>query len=94
MSIILHLRIRVEPVNQPRFYEFLQRAIPVYEQPGGIKVTLLQNPQDPIRFIELVEYATQEDYDQDQVRVSEDPVNIRLLQEWRELISCPPEIEV
>jgi len=94
MPIFLHLRVRVPLQNQERFHRFLESATPFYEAPGGIKMHLLRSPNDPTRFIELVEYATEEDYERDQIRVEADPIMRRLLAEWRELLDGPPEVEV
>ncbi len=94
MPVFLHLRLRVSSKNLPRLKDFLQKAIPIYEQPGGIKVRLLQDYGDPTRLIELIEYTTLRDYEADQRRVEEDPVQLSLIEEWRQLLSEPPVVEV
>ncbi|MBX3117471.1 MAG: hypothetical protein KF784_00280 [Fimbriimonadaceae bacterium] len=94
MPVYLHLRIRVLSSRLDDFHAFLSRAIPCYEQPGGIKVRLLQQDGDPESFIEVVEYETEDDYAKDQVRVEEDPQSRDLIAEWRTLLDGPPTVEV
>ena len=93
MPIRLHLRIRVEPRRRADFLAFLKRAIPVYERPGGIRIELLQDMNEPERMIEVVHYADRATFDTDQVRVETDPENIALLAEWRTLLAEPPIVE-
>lgn len=55
---------------------------------------LLQDTNDPMSFIELIEYESQQDFELDQIRVQEDPDQVRLIQEWRELLAEPPIVEI
>lgn len=72
---------------------FLREAIPFYETPGGIRIRLLEDQDDPERLIEVVEYATILDYEQDQERVRTDPEMGAVLARWRALLADPPEVE-
>lgn len=92
--IELHLRVQVKPDCLEAFRKFLLEAIPFYEQPGGIKVRLLEDSSDPTCFIELVEYTNEEIYHQDQLRVESDPTMQHYLERWRALLERPPEVEV
>lgn len=78
----------------PRLHDFLDRAIPIYEQPGGIQVSLVQDINDSTRFIEIVKYETLEDFEQDQIRIEEAPAQKHLIEEWRELLIEPPVVEI
>lgn len=93
-AIELHLRIRLSPGGREAFLAFLREAIPVYESPGDIRVRLLQSNDDPDRFIEVVEYATESAYECDQHRVGHDPGMKALLARWRALLAEPPAVEV
>lgn len=88
------MRIRVAAENQDRLRDFLRRATPYYEQPGGITVTLLQRSDDPEHFVEVVRYREERAYELDQARVRDDPVMKGHLAEWRTLLAEPPVIEV
>ena len=68
--------------------------MPYYEQPGGIRVRLLEAMNAPDEFVELVEYRDQDTYEQDQVRVEQDPGMRALLAEWRQLHAGPLTVEV
>jgi hypothetical protein len=92
--ISVHLRIRVARGRQGDLHKFLADAIPFYESPGGIRVRLLSDSNDPDRFIELVEYIDEETYREDDQRVSSDPTMALYLARWRELLAEPPVVEV
>lgn len=92
--IELHLRIQVKPDCLEAFQAFLREAIPFYEEPGGIRVRLLEDYTDSSKFIELMEYASEEVYLQDQRRVESDPQMRRYLERWHRLLEQPPVVEV
>lgn len=94
MGWAIHLRIRVSAENRPAFEAFLAEAFPIYEAPGGIRMSLLEDPNDPTRLIEVVDYATEADYLADQERVENDPETKALLARWRALLDGPPEVEI
>lgn len=74
--------------------EFLCQAIPVYESPGGIRVSLLQEASHAERFIERIEYRTEADFAADQHRVEHDPRSRELVERWRTILLEPPVVEV
>jgi hypothetical protein len=91
--IELHLRGRVAQGRRDDLIAFLAEAIPVYEEPGGIRVRMLWNTVTPNDFIEVIEYADQETHDRDQLRVEDDPRMRSLLSRWRALLDGPPVVE-
>jgi quinol monooxygenase YgiN len=70
------------------------QAIPFYERPGGIRVSLFEDASDADRFVEVVEYADAAAFDADQLRVESDAEMRGWLGRWRELLQGPPEVEV
>lgn len=92
--IDLHLRIRVSPGRCEDFLAFLHEATPFYQQPGGIRVELLEDASDDHRFIEVVHYADEPTFQRDQARVGDDPVMKEYLARWRALLAGPPVVEV
>lgn len=92
--MILHLRIRARPGARDALLSFLREAIPFYERPGGIRVSLFEDASDPDRFVEVVEYADAAGFEADQARVREDPEMGARLERWRELLQGSPEVEV
>lgn len=94
IRVVLDLDITVSHARLDEFMAFLRRAIPVYEQPGGIRVTLLCDDQRVDRYIERIEYVDRAAFDLDQRRVGEDPQMKALLAEWRCLLEAPPTVRV
>jgi quinol monooxygenase YgiN len=92
--VILHLRIRTLPGRRDALFTFLREAIPFYERPGGIRVSLYEDASDADRFVEVVEYADASAFDADQIRVERDAEMRGWLGRWRELLQGPPEVEV
>lgn len=91
--MIIELRARVLDGRWDDLVSFLRKAIPFYEAPGGIRVRLLRDAQDPDAFIEVIEYDTEASYAADQRRVDSDPAMIVLLDEWRGLLAGPVEVQ-
>lgn len=92
--VSLHLHCRIDPERREELQRFLERARATYEAPGSIRVRLLERPEAPGEFIEVIEYATAEAYERDQHRVEVDPAMRALLAEWRALLLEPPRVEV
>jgi quinol monooxygenase YgiN len=93
-AIVLHLHIRVLPENRGALLGFLQQARAFYEQPGGIRMKLLQDNEDLNSFVEVFEYETIEAYQADEQRVMHDPVMKAFLTTWRGLLAGPPSVQV
>jgi hypothetical protein len=91
--MIIQLRGRVRDGRWGDLMSFLHKAIPFYEEPGGIRVRLLRDVEDPEVFIEVIEYETEGSYVADQRRVESDPAMIARLEEWRGLLAGPVEVQ-
>src|SRR6266508_2361988 len=89
----LHLRGRVAFGRRADRVAFLREAVPFYERPGWIRVRPLWDVSDPDRFVEVVEYADQDIYERDQIRVDSDAEMQGYLRRWRALLAKPPEVE-
>lgn len=92
-TVQLHLRVHLAPGQREPFFAFLREAIPFYESPSGIRVELLANSADDHRFIEVVHYTTELDYQRDQDRVANDPTMKQYLNRWRSFLAEPPIVE-
>jgi quinol monooxygenase YgiN len=92
--VSVHLRIRVAPGRNDELRVFLREAIPFYESPGGIHVRLLGDTSAPDRFIEIIDYASEHAYVEDEERVKSDPTMARYLTRWRALLAEPPTVEI
>lgn len=91
--MIIQLRGRVAEGRWDDLVSFLRKAIPFYEEPGGIRVRLLRDVTDPDVLVEIIEYETEESYAADQLRVERDPAMIARLEEWRGLLAGPVEVQ-
>ena len=72
----------------------LRAAAPFYEAFGGRRVRLLQNVDDPARFMHEIEYETHEVIELNRQRVASDPRVQAYLQTWRTLLPGSIEIDV
>ncbi|MBX3386043.1 MAG: hypothetical protein KF768_05690 [Phycisphaeraceae bacterium] len=86
------MRIRSE--RRGELLAFLREAVPFYERPGGIRVTLWQCRTNADLYIERVEYVSRAAYEADDARVRQDPEMRSYLDRWRAILDGPPEVEV
>jgi amino-acid N-acetyltransferase len=83
---MVSLGYRVKQVSRDGLFQFLTRAIPFYERPGGIQVSLYESLDTPGQFLELVAYKNSATYDEDQERVENSPEYLAVLKEWRSFV--------
>lgn len=88
---IITLVYRVAPERRADMLAFLHGAFPVYERPGGIRMALYESMDEPGLFFELVAYASEEAYREDQERVAHDPEMKGVLADWKALLEDPVE---
>ena len=93
-AVSVHLRICVAPGRNDELRVFLREAIPFYESPGGIQVRLLGDTSAPDRFIEIIDYASEHAYLEDEERVKSDPTMAQYLARWQALLAEPPTVEI
>jgi len=93
-AIALHLRIRAKPENRERLVALLSEARPLYEQPGGVTMRLLEDRSDRNAFIEVFEYDSIATYEADDRRVREDLQQKAYIARWRSMLDGPPVVEV
>jgi hypothetical protein len=89
---IITLVYRVAPEKRSDLLAFLRDAIPFYERPGGIRVALFESLDDPGLLLELVAYAGEREFAEDQERVEHDPGYIETLARWRSLLDSSIEV--
>lgn len=85
-TVVLHLHICVREGNEEKLTEFLRRARPYYEAPGGIRVRLIEDADNPRRFIEIIEYESEEVFERDHLRLDTDSAMRSYLDEWHSLL--------
>jgi hypothetical protein len=90
----VQFKFTLPTANSGHLASLLKSAAPFYEAFGGRRVRLLQNVDDPARFIHEIEYDTHEVIELNRQRVASDPRVQAYLQTWRSLLPGVVEIDV
>jgi hypothetical protein len=90
----VQFKFTLPAANSAHLASFLKSAAPFYEAFGGRRARLLQNVDDPARFIHEIEYDTPEVMELNRQRVAGDPRVQAYLQTWRALLPGSVEIDV
>ncbi|MGA8613531.1 MAG: hypothetical protein WB760_18045 [Xanthobacteraceae bacterium] len=72
----------------------IKAAAPFYQMFGNARVRLLQNVDDPAKFIQEIEYEAHEDWELNRQRLASDFRMQTYLQAWRTMLPGAPEIDV
>lgn len=91
--VVLQLGLNCREPTGHELAGYLSKAVPFYRSLAGVNVRLLRSLDRPGRFVEIIEYATDEAFQADQVRVAHDKQMQDLLAEWRGLLVEPPLVE-
>jgi hypothetical protein len=90
----VQFKFTLPAANPAHLASLLKAATPFYEAFGGRRSRLLQNVDDPARFIHEIEYDTHEVIEINRQRVAGDPRVQAYLQTWRSLLPGSVEIDV
>jgi hypothetical protein len=90
----LQFKFTLPAADSAQLASFVKSAAPFYQAFGGGRVRLLQNVDDPARFIHEIEYETHEVIELNRQRVAGDPRVQAYLQTWRALLPGSIEIDV
>ena len=90
----LHLRFTAPSADPKQLVALVQAARPFYEFFGGKNVRLLQNVDDPARFVQIVEYDTDANLEMNRQQIASDPRMQASLQMWRSVVAGAVEFEV
>ena len=90
----LHFRFTMPSADPAQLLSFVNASKPFYEMLGGTEIRLLQNVDDPGRFIQVIEYETPETMETNRQRVASDPRLQTYLQAWRAMLPGGIEIDV
>jgi hypothetical protein len=90
----LHLRFTMPSGDPTRLLAFVNASKPFYEMFGGTVVRLIQNVDDPGKFIQVIEYETPESVELNRQRFASDPRLQTYLQAWRAMLPGGIEIDV
>jgi hypothetical protein len=91
---ILQFKFTLPGASAGNLASFVKASAPFYEAFGGARVRLLQNADDPSRYIHEIAYEAPEALEINRQRVASDPRVQAYLQAWRMLVPGAIEIDV
>ena len=91
---ILHLRFTIPGAEPAQILAMVKAAMPFYEFFGSRQVTLLQNVDDPSKFIQVIDYEADETVEVNRQRIAADARMQGYLQAWRAVMPGAVEIDV
>jgi hypothetical protein len=90
----LHLRFTWPSADPAQILQFVNASKPFYEMMGGTEIRLLQNVDDPGKFIQVIEYETPESMETNRQRIAADARLQTYLQAWRAMLPGGVEMDV
>jgi hypothetical protein len=90
----LHLKFTAPSADPKQLLALVQAGRPFYEFFGGKNVRLLQNVDDPARFVQIVEYETDAGIEMNRQQIASDARMQASLQMWRSVVAGAVELEV
>jgi len=90
----LQLRFTLPTADSSQFAAMIKAAAPFYQMFGKAEVRLLQNVDDPAKFVQIIDYEAVEDWELNRQRIASDPRMQVYLQTWRTMFPGALEIDV
>jgi hypothetical protein len=90
----LQLRFTLPAADSAHLAAMIKAAAPFYQMFGNAQVRLLQNVDDPAKFVQEIEYEAEEDWELSRQRIAGDVRMQTYLQAWRAMLPGAPEIDV
>lgn len=90
----LQLRFTFPTSDSGQIAAMIKAAAPFYQMFGNAKVRLLQNVDDPSKFVQEIEYEAQQEWELNRQRIAGDVRMQTYLHAWRTMLPGAPEIDV
>src|SRR5438132_11894273 len=90
----VQFKFTLPSANSGQVASLMKSATPLYEAFGARRMRLLQNVDDPARFVHEIEYETHELIEVNRQRVASDPRVQALTPTWRSLFPGSAETAV
>jgi hypothetical protein len=90
----VHLRFTLPAADPGQLSALIKSAKPFYEFFGTTRVRLLQNVDDPARFVQIIDYETDETMEVNRQRIASDPRLQGFVQAWRTMLPGAVEVDV
>jgi hypothetical protein len=91
---MLHLRFTVPTADSGQLATMIKAAAPFYQMFGNARVRLLQNADDPAKYIQEIEYEAQGEWELNRQRMASDARMQTFLQAWRTMFPGAIEMDV
>src|ERR1700757_327161 len=90
----LQLRFTLPTADSGQFAAMIKAGAPFYQMFGKAEVRLLQNVDDPAKFVQIIDYDANEDWELSRQRIASDSRMQVYLQTWRSMFPGALEIDV
>jgi len=90
----LQFKFTLPAMDPSQLVPMMRAAWPFVEAMGGRRMRLLQNVDDPARFVQEIEYETHEAIELNRQRLASDWRVQAYLQGWRSMLGTSVEIDV
>src|ERR1700675_2353560 len=90
----LQLRFTLPSGDSGQLAAMIKAAAPFYQMFGKAEARLLQNVDDPAKFVQIIDYDAHEDWELSRQRIDSDPRMQVYLQTWRSMFPGVLEIDV
>jgi hypothetical protein len=90
----LHLRFTLPAGDSGQFVAMIKAASPMYQIFGNATVRLLQNVDDPAKYIQEIEYEAHEGWELNRQRIASDMMMQTFLQTWRVMFPGALDMDV
>jgi hypothetical protein len=90
----LHLRFTLPSGDSSQLAAMIKAAAPFYQMFGNGQSRLLQNVDDPAKFIQVIDYEAHEGWEVNRQRIASDARMQTYLQTWRMMFPGALEIDV
>jgi hypothetical protein len=90
----LQLRFTLPAGDSSQLVAMIKATAPFYQMLGSAQVRLLQNVDDPAKFVQEIEYEAVEEWELNRQRIASDVRMQTYLQAWRAMLPGAPEIDV
>jgi hypothetical protein len=91
---MLHLRFTLPAGDTGHYITMIKAAAPFYQAFGNAQIRLLQNVDDPAKFIQEIEYEADEGWELNRQRLAGDVRMQTFLQTWRTMFPGAMEVDV
>ena len=89
----LHFKFTIAGATE-QVIAMIKSAAPLYQMFGDAQVRLLQNVDDPGRFLQEIEYDAPEAIELNRQKIASDPALQAYLQAWRTMFPGAVEVDV